>query len=100
MDQMQIVLDRLERIEAVLVLLTEQQTAKEWYATDELAHPRQGRVHRGEWCRQGRICAEKRISGRGAFAAWVVSHDRAFAVSAGRIATLARQCCGMICPLS
>ncbi len=76
MDQMQIVLDRLERIEAVLVLLTEQQTAKEWYATDELARILgKAEFTVREWCRQGRIRAEKRISGRGAFAAWVVSHD-------------------------
>jgi hypothetical protein len=27
-----------------------------------------------EWCRHGRIKAEKRLSGRGAHPSWVVSH--------------------------
>jgi predicted site-specific integrase-resolvase len=28
-----------------------------------------------EWCRHGRIKPEKRLSGRGAYPAWVISHQ-------------------------
>jgi hypothetical protein len=76
MDQLQLVLDRLERIEATLALLAEKQTAKEWYATDEIARiVGKAEFTVREWCRLGRIRAEKRISGRGAFPAWVISHQ-------------------------
>lgn len=76
MDPMQLVLDRLERIESTLRLLTEKQTAKDWYATDELARiVGKAEFTVREWCRLGRMRAEKRMSGRGAFPAWVVSHQ-------------------------
>ena len=76
MDSMQLVLDRLERIEATLILLTEKQTAKDWYTTDELARVvGKAEFTVREWCRLGRMRAEKRMSGRGAFPAWVVSHQ-------------------------
>lgn len=75
MDQLQRLIDRLERIEATLAQLAEKQTAKEWYATDELARiVGKAEFTVREWCRLGRLRAEKRMSGRGAFSAWVVSH--------------------------
>jgi hypothetical protein len=66
----------LEKIEAMLVLLVERQQVKSFYEVEEFA----GLVHKAaftvrEWCRHGRIRAEKRMSGRGAFPAWVISHQ-------------------------
>ena len=70
------ILTRLERLEAMLVVLVERQQVREWYSVEEFARI-VGRAEFTcrEWCRHGRIRAEKRLSGRGAFAAWVISHD-------------------------
>jgi len=67
---------RLEQIEAMLVVLVERQQSREWHSVEELA----GIVGRSvftvrEWCRLGRIQARKKESGRGAHAAWAISHD-------------------------
>jgi hypothetical protein len=67
--------DRLDRIEATLDQLVQQRTAKDWYSTSEVA----GLLGRAEftvreWCRQGRVRAEKKGSGRGKYQGWVVSH--------------------------
>jgi hypothetical protein len=68
--------ERLEKIEAMLTVLVEQQTVREWYATDEFALlVSKAEFTVREWCRHGRISAEKRMSGRGAFPAWVISHQ-------------------------
>ncbi len=76
MDHIQLVLDRLEKIEATLMMLAEKQATKEWYATDEIARILdKAEFTVREWCRNGRMRAEKRKSGRGAFPAWVISHD-------------------------
>lgn len=66
---------RLERIEAVLVTLVRQRPAKEWYGTTELAEVL-GRAEFTvrEWCRLGRVRAEKRACGRGRAREWMVSH--------------------------
>jgi hypothetical protein len=66
---------RLAKIEAALDTLLAREVAKDWYTTEEVAK----RVDKAEftvreWCRLGRIRAEKRRSGRGAFPAWVISH--------------------------
>jgi hypothetical protein len=76
MEQMQLVLDRLEAIQASLTLLTEKQATREWYTTEEAARfLGKAEFTVREWCRLGRIRAQKRQSGRGAFPAWVISHD-------------------------
>ena len=68
--------ERLERIEQLLGALVERQTVREWYSTDEFATSvGKAEFTVREWCRLGRIHAEKRRSGRGAFPAWVVSHQ-------------------------
>jgi hypothetical protein len=70
------VLERLGRIEAALSLLAQRQAVKEWYTTAELARVcGKAEFTIREWCRHGRIRAQKRQSGRGAHPAWVVSHD-------------------------
>jgi hypothetical protein len=68
--------ERLSRIEAMLAALLDRQTVKEYYDIDEFARlTGKASFTVREWCRLGRIRAEKRRSGRGAFAAWVVSHQ-------------------------
>jgi hypothetical protein len=67
---------RLDRIEGMLAALVERQVVKDWYSTGEFArHTGKAEFTVREWCRLGRIRAEKRKSGRGAFAAWVISHE-------------------------
>ncbi len=68
--------ERLERIESMLVVLVERQTVKDWYSVDELAQlVGKAEFTVREWCRLGRIKAEKQLSGRGAFPAWCISHQ-------------------------
>jgi hypothetical protein len=73
---MQEVIERLDRMEAAIRALVDRHTVKDWYDVDEFA----GLVGKAsftvrEWCRNGRVNAQKRMSGRGAFPAWVISHD-------------------------
>jgi hypothetical protein len=68
--------DRLTRIETMLAVLVEGQQVRQWYSVEQFARA----VGRSEytcreWCRRGRILAEKKNSGRGAHAAWAISHD-------------------------
>jgi Helix-turn-helix domain len=71
-----VILAKLERLEIMLTTLVERQTIREWYGTDEFARlVGKAEFTVREWCRLGRIHAEKRRSGRGAFSAWVVSHN-------------------------
>jgi len=74
-EQVEAMLQRLERIESALAILVEQRTVKDWYTTDEAAKLL-GRAEFTvrEWARLGRIRAEKRQSGRGKYCAWVISH--------------------------
>jgi hypothetical protein len=67
---------RLDRIEGMLTALVARQTIKDFYSTDEFAQiVGKAEFTVREWCRLGRIRAEKRRSGRGAHTAWVVSHQ-------------------------
>ena len=63
---MQEILERLIRIESALETLIEQRTIQEWYDTATVAKLL-GRSHYRvrEWCREGRVRAEKRPCGRG-----------------------------------
>jgi hypothetical protein len=67
--------ERLENIEAMLVVLVERQTVKAFYEVEEFAKlVGKSCFTCREWCRLGRIRAEKKLSGRGAYASWVVPH--------------------------
>ncbi|HEV3163960.1 MAG TPA: hypothetical protein VGZ22_07995 [Isosphaeraceae bacterium] len=68
--------ERLEKIECLLTILVDRQAIKAWYTTEEFARMT-GRAEFTvrEYCRLGRVHAEKRKSGRGAFTAWVLSHE-------------------------
>jgi hypothetical protein len=75
-NDMTVLLQRLDRIEQILQALADRQAVKDWYTTEEFA----ALVGRAEftcreWARAGRINAEKRMSGRGAYPAWVISHE-------------------------
>lgn len=65
---------RLEKIEAMLSMLIERQSTKDFYEIEEFARLVGKAAFTCREARLGRIRAEKRRSGRGAHAAWVVSH--------------------------
>jgi hypothetical protein len=67
--------ERLGNIEELLFVLVERQQAREWSCVEEFARivGRTAFTCR-EWCRQGRIKAEKQVSGRGAYASWAIAH--------------------------
>ena len=68
--------ERLEKIEALLLVIVERQKVKDFYEIEEFARlVERDRFTVREWARNGRIRAEKKLSGRGAHARWVVSHD-------------------------
>jgi hypothetical protein len=67
--------ERLDRIEAMLRTLIEQRTVKDYYTTAEAAEI----LNRAEWtvrewCRLGRVHADKRACGRGTSQEWIISH--------------------------
>jgi hypothetical protein len=65
----------LEKIEAMLNVLAERQQVREWYTTHEFAQAvSKAEFTIREYCRLGRLRAEKRQSGRGAYPQWVLSH--------------------------
>ena len=75
-EQLNEVIERLDRIEAVLAALAERQAAKDWYTTEEVARALgKAEFTVREWCRLGRVRAEKKGSGRGKYQSWVVSHE-------------------------
>src|ERR1700722_20556055 len=69
------ILKELQEVKAMLVVLVERQQVREWYSVEEFARI-VGRAEFTcrEWCRHGRIKAEKKDSGRGAYASWAISH--------------------------
>jgi len=68
--------ERLARIECLLAVLLERQTVKDFYEIEEFAKlVGKSCFTCREWCRNGRILALKKQSGRGAHFAWVISHD-------------------------
>jgi hypothetical protein len=68
--------ERLDKIEGLLEVLVQRQTVKDFYEVEEFARlTGKAAFTVREWCRHGRVRAEKRLSGRGAFPAWVISHD-------------------------
>ena len=68
--------ERMKRIERMLEAILNQQHQKEFYSTSEVAKLL-GRAEFTvrEWCRHGRVLAEKRPSGRGRSKEWMISHD-------------------------
>ena len=76
MSEMQLILERMDRIESLVVGLAEKQRVQAHYTVEELAKiVGRSEFTTREWCRHGRINAQKRSSGRGAFCSWVVEHE-------------------------
>lgn len=74
-EQAERILAGQERIEAMLERLATQQQVKEWYTTEEfgrLVGKAEATIR--EYCRYGRLEAERRRSGRGPSGVWVLSH--------------------------
>ncbi|MBL8793138.1 MAG: helix-turn-helix domain-containing protein [Planctomycetia bacterium] len=66
---------RLEQLDAKITQLLQQRTIKDWYTTDEVAQlVKKAEFTVREWCRNGRVRAEKKGSGRGRYQSWVISH--------------------------
>jgi hypothetical protein len=75
-DNVTLLMQRLDRIEAALAVLVARQTVKDWYTTEEVAQLLgKAEFTVREWCRLGRVRAEKKGSGRGKYQSWVVSHE-------------------------
>ncbi len=69
------ILTRLDKIEALLAALVERRTGKDWYSTAEVAALLgKAEFTVREWCRLGRVDAEKKKSGRGPASEWIISH--------------------------
>lgn len=68
--------ERLDRIEQLLQSLVEQRTIKEWYSTAEVAKILgKAEFTVREWCRLGRVRAQKKKCGRGVSSEWIISHE-------------------------
>ncbi len=68
--------ERLERIETLLQSLVEQRTIKDWYSTTEVAKiVGKAEFTVREWCRLGRVRAQKKKCGRGVSSEWIISHE-------------------------
>jgi hypothetical protein len=67
--------ERLARIEAYLAILVEQKQIQDWYDTRTVATILDRSAYSvREWCRMGRVQAEKRPCGRGTSQEWMISH--------------------------
>ena len=74
-EQIGLLIEGLGRVEAALTLLVRERTVKDWYTTEEVSQLLgKAEFTVREWCRHGRLHAEKRRSGRGPYPAWVISH--------------------------
>ncbi len=68
--------ERLGRIEAMLLELVGQAPGREWLTPAEAGRALgKAEFTVREWCRHGRLRAQKRASGRGPHPAWVVSRQ-------------------------
>jgi hypothetical protein len=67
---------RLERIESLMQLLLQQKLPQKYYSTAQLAKiVGKSDFTVREWCRLGRVRAEKRPCGRGNSQEWMISHE-------------------------
>jgi hypothetical protein len=67
---------RQEEIQSSLALLVAQRSIRDRYTTDEVAESLGKDMFTvREWCRQGRVHAEKKGRGRGKYQSWVISRE-------------------------
>lgn len=75
--------ERLQRIEEALRMLLQQRVEQAFYSTRDTAKILgKADFTVREWCRLGRIRAEKRSCGRGNSKEWMVSHDELLRIQA------------------
>jgi transposase len=75
LQRMDLLLERIDKVEAALDRLVRQGQVKDWYSTEEVAQILgKAEFTVREWARLGRIRAEKKHSGRGKFQSWVIAH--------------------------
>ncbi len=68
--------ERLEHIEGMLSDLIERQQVREWYSVEEFASiVGRSEFTCREYCRLGRLKANKRGHGAGQYKTWAISHD-------------------------
>lgn len=71
-----LLVERLERIEEKLDALIQHRVPQDYYSTSAVAKMLgKAEFTVREWCRLGRIEAEKRECGRGRAREWMISHD-------------------------
>ncbi len=73
-EQLEVLLSRLDRLESKIDDIVRQRAVREWYSTEEAAAILgKAEFTVREWCRNGRVHAEKKASGRGKYKAWVIA---------------------------
>jgi hypothetical protein len=74
--KLQTLFERLDRIELMLERLVQQRTVKDWYSIAEAAAILgKAEFTVREWCRHGRVRAQKRPCGRGRSREWMIAHE-------------------------
>jgi hypothetical protein len=85
------ILVRLEKIEVALLSLLEQRQVQDWYDTKTAAQILGKSAYSvREWCRLGRVHAEKRSCGRGTSKEWMISHEELMRIRAEGLLPLAK----------
>lgn len=75
-NENQTLAERLDRIEESLRLLLRERVTQEYYSTADVAKILgKAEFTVREWCRNGRIRAEKRSCGRGNSKEWMIAHQ-------------------------
>jgi Helix-turn-helix domain len=74
--EIEVILEKLNRIEAALEVVVRTRKEKELYTVAEVAE-RLGKAEFTvrQWCRFGRVHARKRACGRGPTQEWVIPHE-------------------------
>jgi transposase len=76
MQEVQTLATRLDRIEESLRQLLQERVVQKYYSTTDVARILgKAEFTVREWCRNGRIKAEKRPCGRGNSKEWMISHE-------------------------
>ena len=67
---------KIDEIRDMVATVIARDTVREWYSTEQFAKATaRSEFTVREWARLGRINAQKRCSGRGAYPSWAFSHE-------------------------
>jgi hypothetical protein len=76
MTDIQLILERIARIESLMLSIVDKQRVQSHYGTEEFAKiVKRSDFTVREWCRHGRLNAQKKRSGRGKYQSWMLSHE-------------------------